>query len=475
MCGLSTRKMRTPCAIQNSNTPASASHSSRQCVGLEVERIDVLVLLRRVLGVLDRCRRRACGTTPGARARTDGRARTGTRCRARSRCRARRPAAPGAGSRPACRARRGSASWPPSAAPIAHGLPTSSGAASSVLLRPLRRSRPIGWIGGKYSTSKPMPRDVRQPRLAVGEGAVPRRVVRRRAREELVPARKARALAIDRQRKSVRRGPHAAGRDGVQRSPRAPRRAPSAFSASASAACGERVEQLVRPRRAAAWRRGPLRARCAACSISVGAAARGDAQIVDVDAALEVVAPRQERIDPGAHGVAASARARSTTKLRRASGRCRAAPSRVARHSASPSAPQQRAGDDVVAVGEAVGLDADHVADDALDREAAAVDARRDVLDDDAHAAVGARRSARPRCLALSDPRPVVLAASAGASGGRRRFSAWKRPCAATGTLLAPPSCRRRCRRRAWRRCSGARASGRRAARRAGSCRAAPA
>ena len=49
------------------------------------------------------------------------------------------------------------ASWPPSKAPIAQGLPTSSVLASRVLLRPLRRSRPIGWMGGKYSTSKPMP------------------------------------------------------------------------------------------------------------------------------------------------------------------------------------------------------------------------------------------------------------------------------------------------------------------------------
>ncbi|MDT4861140.1 hypothetical protein FQZ97_957320 [compost metagenome] len=45
---------------------------------------------------------------------------------------------------------------PPSAAPIAQGLPTSSGPACSALLGPLRCSRPMGWIGGKYSTSKPM-------------------------------------------------------------------------------------------------------------------------------------------------------------------------------------------------------------------------------------------------------------------------------------------------------------------------------
>ena len=33
--------------------------------------------------------------------------------------------------------------------PIAYGLPGSSGPAVSVLLRPLRLVRPIGWIGGR--------------------------------------------------------------------------------------------------------------------------------------------------------------------------------------------------------------------------------------------------------------------------------------------------------------------------------------
>src|SRR5215207_7488632 len=45
--------------------------------------------------------------------------------------------------------------WPPSTPPIAQGLPGSSGAATSELLRPLRLVVPIGWMGGKYRTSKP--------------------------------------------------------------------------------------------------------------------------------------------------------------------------------------------------------------------------------------------------------------------------------------------------------------------------------
>src|SRR5665213_1234673 len=43
---------------------------------------------------------------------------------------------------------------PPSSDPIAQGLPTSSGSAFSALFFPLRKEWPMGWIGGRYSTSK---------------------------------------------------------------------------------------------------------------------------------------------------------------------------------------------------------------------------------------------------------------------------------------------------------------------------------
>src|SRR5262249_6053385 len=48
------------------------------------------------------------------------------------------------------------ASWPPSAEPMAYGLPGSPASQRSELLRPLRLTRPIGWMGVKYSTSKPI-------------------------------------------------------------------------------------------------------------------------------------------------------------------------------------------------------------------------------------------------------------------------------------------------------------------------------
>ncbi len=53
VCGLSTRKIFTPCSTQNSTTSRSAYQSAGQRVAVEVDVDDVLVFLRRVLGVLD--------------------------------------------------------------------------------------------------------------------------------------------------------------------------------------------------------------------------------------------------------------------------------------------------------------------------------------------------------------------------------------------------------------------------------------
>src|SRR3989442_9363478 len=55
--------------------------------------------------------------------------------------------------------------YPPPSEPIAQGLPGSSRPASSVLSRPLRAVCPIGWIGGRYTTSKPISATARK-RLA---------------------------------------------------------------------------------------------------------------------------------------------------------------------------------------------------------------------------------------------------------------------------------------------------------------------
>ena len=85
---------------------------------------------------------------------------------------------------------------PPSAAPIAHGLPTSSGPATSVLSRPLRCATPTGWIGGRYTTSKPA--------AAAAIEAVPRARALHQAAlgpgEELVPGAPDGELAVDAER-----------------------------------------------------------------------------------------------------------------------------------------------------------------------------------------------------------------------------------------------------------------------------------
>ena len=106
-------------------------------VGFEVDRVDVLVLLRRVLGVLDRAVRAMAEPLRDARAPTDDRATPGRRCRARSRGRAVARRRRSDRSRRACRAPARSPCGRPLAAPIAQGLPGSSGAGVSALLRPL--------------------------------------------------------------------------------------------------------------------------------------------------------------------------------------------------------------------------------------------------------------------------------------------------------------------------------------------------
>ena len=112
---------------------------------------------------------------------------------------------------------------PPSAAPMAHGLPTSSGSAVNVLFVPLRLMRPIGWMGGKYSTSKPMLGQVGQPRLHVAKGAMMTRLGGRRTRKHLVPAAESRPLAVRHQfqcrrdrETAVRMARHDGGSGGIQ-------------------------------------------------------------------------------------------------------------------------------------------------------------------------------------------------------------------------------------------------------------------
>ncbi len=144
-----------------------------------------------------------------------------------------------------------------------------------------------------------------------------RRLGAARAREELVPGARS-ARARDRRPAETRPGRRSRsdGRDGARR---------SAASVSSSASVAQRrsnrcaCAQLRGPRlqRVADRRR---RARAAAASIRSAPDQRGDAQVVGVDAALEVVPPRQERVDPGARPCTGSGRpARATNAPRQRS------------------------------------------------------------------------------------------------------------------------------------------------------------
>ena len=118
---------------------------------------------------------------------------------------------------------------------------------------------------------------------------------------------------------------------------------------------------------------------------------RGRGDVRRVDAALEIVAPREEVIDPRRHGVTVASQALDR-KL--------AAPAVVHRERHRHFAPvgfvlvavAEHACERIVAVGENVGFDDHRIADDAFRREAAAVDFGQHAIDH------GAQRGRRRGC-----------------------------------------------------------------------------
>ena len=134
---------------------------------------------------------------------------------------------------------------------------------------------------------------------------------------------------------------------------------------------------------------------------------RSDPQVLGVDAAREVVPPRQKRVYPGRDRVAIPAHVTDGE---------RATPAVVPERAHRRLVPllfvvppvQDRAVDAVVAIGETVGLDVDRFADDALDRKAAPFDGGSDVFDDGPDATVGRkflRRSRMSRTHRVNDLR----------------------------------------------------------------------
>ena len=364
VCGLSTRKMRTPCATQYSITPASAEPHLAPLRRLEVEGVDVLVLLRRVLGVLDAAVGALAEPLRVLASPTGGRARTGRRCRARSRCRVRRRAAPGGWKSASVPSSPRIASCPPSAAPMAHGLPTSSALRVERVVAALAARAADRVDGREVEHVEAHALHVGQPGLAVGEGAVALRLSAdaERGKNSYQAEKRARSRStVTRQRRQpgVRM---ASGRGGAARSRCAASSMPMRLQLGR-----RRRRRRQRPRAPGAQARSSLRsspagARCAAAAIS--AAPPSAAMRTSSASTRRAKSLRHDRNgSTQAHTVYSHAPSASTAKAARQ----RSLPSGcigVFCHlRGAGAAPQQRAGDHVVAVGEAVGLDLDGVAD----------------------------------------------------------------------------------------------------------------
>ena len=244
---------------------------------------------------------------------------------------------------------------------------------------------------------------------------------RGRARKELVPGAEARALGVDDERQLRVR--HRKPRLDVALRERAERGVET--ERAQVAPVGRRVAQRARPRLEA----GAFLLAGALCRLrdQRRAQPRRRAQILGILAPGEVAPPRGEGVDPRPHRVAVgtdalqaqfAAPAVVEERLHRQLGpRARAL-----------RAPQQLRQHDIVAVGEAVRLDDEQLADRPLDGKAAAVDLRRHGLDHRARAPVGLERGHPP-----SWRNNVVE------SGGRVTVSEWNRPCAPTGAASTPP------------------------------------
>ena len=228
-----------------------------------------------------------------------------------------------------------------------------------------------------------------QARFHVGKGAVPAGLVARRPREQLVPAGKARPLTVHLQRQ--------VGAGGGQ--------------AAVGVAVGQQGQRFVQRLgleagpveglglRALAQARGPVAQHAALGICGAGSGfvdqprthQRGDADVVVVHPAQQLMPPGVEAIDPGLHAVAATA-----LHLRREAG----APHVVdavlhLRFVPGPAfgLPLQHRAQLVVTIGDDVGFHVQWLAHHALDREAAAIDHRQHRIDDGAHAAAVGRHA----------------------------------------------------------------------------------
>src|SRR6266511_1510636 len=213
---------------------------------------------------------------------------------------------------------------PPSSPPMAHGEPTTPGPREGALLGPLRRVRPIGWVGGRYRMSNPSP-------ATYGSRCSRRLSVRAQERGQEV---------------GVRALPHGL-RGSAER--------PAVFAGGALG----RVFHQIRPRQD--LHRDVL---------------------PGVDLLLEPRPPRPEPVHPGTEGVPVPAQLLDPegplppVVVDERHGF-------VVPLALALAAPPELRGQPVVPVGEHVGLHHHGLAHDALGRIPPALDLRGDVLDDD--------------------------------------------------------------------------------------------
>ncbi len=167
----------------------------------------------------------------------------------------------------------------------------------------------------------------------------------------------------------------------------------------------------------------------------IGAGPCRVADVLRVDAAREIVPPRQEGVDPRGYGVTIDADGVD---------RKFAAPTIVPERAHRRFVPrvfvlapvQQETRELLVTIGKAVGLDLDPVADDSFHREATLIDARCDRFDDCADATLG-RDGARGFHRRYSSLSAGLSSRARVAASVRLRACAC--PCAGTGAARTPP------------------------------------
>ena len=367
VCGLSTRKIRTPCAIQNSTISRNASHSRVGMGAGQVGIDDVFVFLGRVLGIADG----AVGPPPEP-FRMLRQPRVVGRALDREVERNLHVVVP-AGRDEAAEVREGAELGMDGVVAALGGADRIE--ASRVVGGGLRRVVAALAVGAadrmdrrEIDHVEAHPGDVGQPGDAVVEGAVPARHRALAARHHLVPCPGAGERAVDNERQRGRAGEVAAGR-----------------------AVAHRLRDLLREQRRGIAGPHESVALTAEHIFADGARRLGGGNkggaFQRVDRAVlsgrpleqEVAPPGRVVVGPGLDRIFIKAR------LRRRHGRNPAVVAVMAHRDAVPErlglgAPAQGGRGHFVSVAEYVGPDVDGLAGNAFDRKTAPLDARIDVL-----------------------------------------------------------------------------------------------